>query len=347
MRTKIDRASGATITYPNEIAFAFNPLIIRYRNPSMSGTPLPIEIRISVSLDNGDALSIIDKRDAYNREIMMDISSYVQVPPKSINVDYKARTSPSKMMRKVDITVDGFVLDPIYAVWGAMSIGDKFNAGKKIKFFKNYPFSLSMYAPPTNSVHVSADGGPGDMFKWLEGDILNIVPAMAEIFDSDTQHYFPAEYKVYGEAQYLDTVNTGAQFIRFDVDNSTEGVYLRWINRQGGINYWLFSAGDTSIVNKRADGELNKNIEISGIDYNVAVPLGKQTVVTQRLCASLIASEGYGYVSEVSSSPIVEMYHEGSFVPVTVLDQTIVNTNKSLQNIEITISYPHTINQHL
>lgn len=346
MRTNLDRDTGRIITYPDEIAFSFNPLIIRYKNPIASSAPSVIVVDIAISVDN-DVILVSDERTIYNREFMIDISSYVQIPPKSIDVDYSLRTSPAKAMKKVDVKVGGVVLDPIYVIWGALSIGDKFNAGKRIKFFKNYPFSLSIYAPSPNSVRIDIDGKDSDMFKFFDGDVINVIPAMADVWDDDIQHYVRADYQVYGKAQYFDTINTGAQFIRFDVDNSTDGVYLRWMNKQGGINYWLFSAGDISTANKKIDGELYRNITINGVDYNVNTPLGKQTVKTQRLCANLITSDGYNYVAEVSSSPIVEMYYNGVFIPVTVLDQTIINTNKSLQNIEITIDYPLTTTQHL
>lgn len=346
MRTNVDKSTGRTITYPDEIAFSFNPLIIRYKNPAASSTPSVIITDIAISIDN-DVISVRDERTIYNKEFMIDISSYVQIPPKYIDVDYSLKTSPSKAMKKVDVKVGGVILDPIYVIWGALSIGDRFNAGKRIKFFKNYPFSLSIYAPPPNSIRIDIDGKDSDMFKFFDGDMINVIPAMAEVWDDDIQHYVRADYQIYGEAQYFDKINTGAQFIHFDVDDSTDGVYLRWLNLHGGVNYWLFSAGDISVSNKKINGELCKNITINGVYYNINTPIGKQTVKTQRLCANLITSDGYDYVTEVSSSPIVEMYHNGVFIPVTVLDQTIINTNKSLQNIEITISYQLTTNQHL
>ncbi len=100
--------------------------------------------------------------------------------------------------------------------------------------------------------------------------------------------------------------------VRLLVDECTDGIYLRWINRHGFYCYWLFKRGDESkqIAN---DGEFIRN---NMQDYNYVNGYhggsGRKQRKTEEnallVCAPLVDSETFDFLFQLALSPIVDMY---------------------------------------
>ena len=100
--------------------------------------------------------------------------------------------------------------------------------------------------------------------------------------------------------------------VRLLVDECTDGIYLRWINRHGFYCYWLFKRGDEGkqIAN---DGEFIRN---NMQDYNYVNGYhggsGRKQRKTEEntllVCAPLVDSETFDFLFQLALSPIVDMY---------------------------------------
>lgn len=114
----------------------------------------------------------------------------------------------------------------------------------------------------------------------------------------------------------------------------TDGVYLRWIDRDAFPRYKLFKQGTrktkytTSMTFARVDG-MNVN--------SYAMSKGRETEIA--CCAPLVGREEFFHLGSVLSSPIVEMYVNNEWFPVLVSDSTIEDKGTELQDFEISVKY--------
>ena len=145
--------------------------------------------------------------------------------------------------------------------------------------------------------------------------------------------------------------------VRLLVDECTDGIYLRWINRHGFYCYWLFKRGDESkqIAN---DGEFIRN---NMQDYNYVNGYhggsGRKQRKTEEntllVCAPLVDSETFDFLFQLALSPVVDMYAGKNVNGVDswkAVNVSVVNFNKTravLQDFVATIILPETRVQSL
>lgn len=300
MREAVFETTGR-ITYPDEMVFCFNPNIIKVQTKN--------DVTFTVYSDSGGTGGVFDstfdhtftitKRPFLTDEregasvVELDISSYLQA---LFNINRSGGMVESKVIHvKVATSVASMTFD-VTAVWGAIRIGEVFDAPRKVVHFTKFPFTITYYDKAIK--HVGAGDAPSHV-----------------------------------------TVET---------NGCETGVYLRWIDAHGFYQYWLFSEGTEESSTKDYGEKLLENFYGSTYGYyGMSRMQGKTTETSKKVCAPLVSQEVFAMLSSVVSSPLVDMYEDGRWVPIRVKAGKTTNSGAHLQDFEITILLPETITQTL
>lgn len=359
---------ATTIEYPDEIGFCFNPVVINIYGYSWT------YIMVSIT-DTVDRLTHTEKRYTFGNSCFFDLAPYAQGSFDLFNfskVDYSIKGAQnSKVGRLFSIEIDMFGSDgklgnsfqfETFIIWGAMKIGERYNGTRILTWFKNFPFTVGMYsATMDGAVRVTVDGIVQEEVNiparkvWnlmlndvqANRDVLFLLPgttSAASVFDNTFDFTFRG---------LLNTTTS----VLCTVDDSVNGVYLRWINRHGFYCYWLFKSGDESrqITN---DGEFIRNnmadySYVNGYHGGTGRKQRKTENNTLPVCAPLVDSVTYDFLFQLASSPVVDMYagqdEEGGhrWQTVNISVGTFVKTQKILQDFVATIILPETRIQSL
>lgn len=364
MRTS--NIGSTTIEYPDEISFCFNPVVINIFGQNWD--------RVSVTVtDVVSDVAYKESRALFNKSCFFDVSFYMQSAFDDVEfgkIDYSSTTpSDSGLGRLFSLEIDfysGNVLSEsfqfsTFTIWGAMKVGERYNGSRTFTWFKNLPFTIGMYTAGKGTVSVTTDGIPASPIVLSERKVYNItlnginaynevvlnLPGTsvgANVFDNTFDFTFHALTNV-------------ASNVRLIVDECTDGVYLRWVNRHGFYCYWLFKRGDESkqIAN---DGEFIRN---NMQDYNYVNGYhggsGRKQRKTEEnalpVCATLVDSDTFDFLFQLTLSPVVDMYAGKDVNGVdrwNAVNVSVGNFNKTravLQDFVATIILPETRVQSL
>lgn len=306
--------------------------------------------------------------------VFFDLSFYMQSAFDATEfgkIDYQSSIpQDSQLGRLFSVEVDMYTSDSTigesfqfntFIIWGAMKVGERYNGDRILTWFRNLPFTVGMYTAGAGTVSVTADGQvlPSIILSdrkvynlTLQGidanrDVVLNLPGTstgASVFDNTFDFTFHALTNV-------------AANVRLLVDECTDGIYLRWINRHGFYCYWLFKRGDESkqIAN---DGEFIRN---NMQDYNYVNGYhggsGRKQRKTEEntllVCAPLVDSETFDFLFQLALSPIVDMYAGKNVNGVDswkAVNVSVGNFNKTravLQDFVATIILPETRVQSL
>ena len=139
-----------------------------------------------------------------------------------------------------------------------------------------------------------------------------------------------------------------AVLIKVLFNDCTKGIYLRWLDRHGFLQYWLFQEGDLTGQSSNEGEQLN--VDYSNIKYvynGMSRYQGKTYQTTRKACATLVERETFNMLSSIHSSPIVDMYIDENWIPVNIVVGSFTDNGADLQDFEIQITMPETITQML
>ena len=135
--------------------------------------------------------------------------------------------------------------------------------------------------------------------------------------------------------------------IRFIISNKTCGYYLRWIDRFGFYQFYLFAKGNVTTKNKLS-GDTIEELGNYGMYFN---NWQRNTQVTAekkiKCCAENLQDSVYNYVETILTSPIIDMYMgktkggKEMWMPVNIVASS--ETKKPhlpLRDLEIEIQLP-------
>ncbi len=135
-----------------------------------------------------------------------------------------------------------------------------------------------------------------------------------------------------------------------DIKDESDGLYLRWIDGFGQLQYYLFTIGSESCKNKADGVTLQKDMSSNGSNYFSGLLRNSKIQIERRIncCACGLTDEIFGYVSTISQSVCVDMFignnkgGEELWFPVRVADGTITKRSKNkLHDIEIELLLPN------
>ena len=143
------------------------------------------------------------------------------------------------------------------------------------------------------------------------------------------------------------SVGEKSTLVRLLVSNKKCGFYLRWIDRMGLYQFFLFAKGVTTTKNKPSEDEIEDMdgypMYFNGWMRNVMVTAEK----TLRCCAENLSDSVYGYVETILTSPVIDLYlgtTKGGtemWQPVRIISgQTVKQPLLPLRDLEIEINLP-------
>lgn len=136
--------------------------------------------------------------------------------------------------------------------------------------------------------------------------------------------------------------------INLCISNDTAGYYLRWIDRFGCFQYFLFKKGKETIKNKLSgssicEQDLNAGMWFPNNNRDIHISGTK----TCKCCATSIEDDIYAYVSTIITSPVIDLYlgknryGEEMWVPVNIVASSHNYIPKDvLHDLEISFTMP-------
>lgn len=327
MRVIEGEAIGKMII-PEEVVFAFNPnRVTVYSN----------EDNINVMIGE-----YTDKRETHGGVCVIDISKYLQL--------YVSETN-----RHADVEVK--VSDKIYyytfklhVVWGALNIGEAYNEPKDREWFSEYPFTFEMYVPSDAKLEVSADGGEWQDVQGsglVSVDVNELYPLANMVIFKLTRGESMSVFDYTFDYTFRDVVEGGVSTYIMKRNSKDCGAYLRWIDRHGFQNYYLFEKGDVCQIDKAADMRMGI---FKGDDYEYLTSIYERKESTHNiaLCAPLVNRETFAMLKTMNTSPCVELYYNGEWLPVNIEPTNIRQSRKvELVDYEVNMIYPLMMMQRL
>lgn len=355
------------IDYPDSVAFAFNPQYINIKKASGNFiTVNMVHVRVSyggttrqidVYLIKGKAQIRIDNI------LQLFFDNYLNL--RSINCTITLRSGGSDIFTASILTL-----------WGGISLGERFhNVGVYDKvdawhyqktriWFKNFPFTVSMFSEASNPTVC----GLYDNTKEVELSTYGsryLYPfghsARYGIFEMVPYLDFPnAKKQAFYRIGDIDEANTfdytfdytfhgsgvAGQLFRLIVDERRDGFYLRWIDKFGQIQYFLFSKGETSLKNTLDKYEVPEdNVANNGLYFpNTGRVLEITGEETCSCSAVSLPDEIYEYVSTIVTSPYIDLlvsYDSNSqqiWIPVNIVSSSFDYRQKEKLH-DLTISF--------
>lgn len=336
MRTH--KIGSITIDYPDELCFAFNPQYV--------AVTTSVDVTTTIS---GNGKEYKDKRSPFNGKARIDISSYLR---SLFSIDNKELVTSTLATVNIETNESVFTFTT-NCIWGAINIGEVFNAGRKVTWFHKFPFTFSMYIPAGSSLRTrfdrnkysSIDAGTG-VVNLLPSDIFQDAKDMA-VFRLDTGDSDGGVFAMTFDYTFKK-VGDGTVINHLIIDDSECGVYLRWIDRHGFYQYYLFKNGD-KVSQSANEGELiyQDHNDLNFTYDGVSRYQGKTMKNTIKACATLVDKDAFNMLSTLHSSPLIDLYIDGNWVPVNIVAGSFTNTGADLQDFEIQITMPETITQML
>lgn len=314
--------NGITFTYPDDPCMIFNIVPI-----SASGTMDRLRVYMSHGLRNYDI--------TYNTPNggVVDVREYLQSLFDGLimgaDIDYTQQLKASELGMTCNFTLQalnsgGTVLAQhnfsLFCLWGGLKAGELFNQLRTVTWFKNYPFTVGYYASAAQTATVGPNDAPSTLVTIPAQGFYNI------LIDDAMGGQYMTIYDIMGNlalSTFDDTFDltfsytldgTQAERIRIHlVDECVdEGIYLRWIDRHGFWNYYLF-----------CEGNVNRNVGTNGLWYRNELANWEEIYHWQRdagrrqnltrndvlpVCAPLVDQDTFDMLQDVTTSPCVDMY---------------------------------------
>lgn len=139
------------------------------------------------------------------------------------------------------------------------------------------------------------------------------------------------------------------------VNNDKAGYYLRWIDRFGCFQYYLFKSGETTIKNKLSGNTFVETGANDGMCFpNHTRDIHITATDTRKCQADSIPDSIFDYVSTIITSPVIDLYlgktkyGEEIWVPVNIVASSHKYKPKDvLHNLEISFTMPDIQSQSL
>lgn len=143
--------------------------------------------------------------------------------------------------------------------------------------------------------------------------------------------------------------------INLEVCNDTAGYYLRWIDRQGNLQYYLFKKGQISYKNKPGKETILENGSLNGMYFaNHSRIRETEGTITKKCCAVHLRTDIFNYVVTIINAPIVDCYlgkdknGDDIWLPINVQSSTITyDPHKQLNDLEFSFNVPNVASQTL
>jgi hypothetical protein len=310
--------NGYRIEYPNELAYAGMPAIVRVSQLDTAYIGVGITIKVGENY-------YTETRTPYNGDVVFDISRYMQTAFIGRNFsprygDFRdeegmvsnTQCSVSVVVSLTDTAgaIENALSFDVNALVGYMPIGKANGGVRGRKWFVNFPQTFDFYGE--ENISVSLDNTSVTIERLGEA-IQQISVELSPYWGNATEGAQSAVLSA-TDAVYLngDVLNRGAQSAyRLTIDRCTSGVYLRWLDNFGQWCYYLFRTTRRNYATKEMqswiDGVLRNELQPENDVYigHSSQQLSQQESIS--LGAKLVDAETFDFLLTLTNSPIVEV----------------------------------------
>jgi len=344
-----------TVNYPT-LAFAFNPISIEVTD---IGINEPVFIIIPESVVSKQ---ITLERQSGTRKVVFDLQGIAQ----SIfdrKEFYKVLNQDAILYKKLSFkvkhqeTIENIEID---IIWGALQIGEIYTQNKTLTWFKNLPFTFPLYLSQSKQVLARYDNNQYSPWKELDKGKYNLsVPypdankkVVIRVNAGNEGGIFDYTFDYTFRGISRDTI-----LISLLVNECTDGVYLRWINKQGEYCYYLFNTGTES--NAISNGDVNIIEHFNSVESQDNHHIGTNSIQSKdgqrsvRLFAHLVDKETYIFLESLLESVVIDLFkgydenNQPLWIGVNVAPGTSAKDRFNLQDFECSLIYPKTFTQSL
>lgn len=318
---------GTQFEIPNAKHFAFDPAIIRVTNSPKSIASYAVEVW---SLSRRKLY--VEEREVYDQQCVFDIRRYLQMEFSDARFSElgDGLFVASPLEKSVDIefalsNINGASgpIGDVYGIdviWGAMSARESSGGVMRRKWFVAFPFTIDVYAKEDTTFDVQIDGKQSDVvIKTNEKDAKRDSPYHrylmnpAKAIDPST-----AARSVYIAAPKSlvlknDEESVGLVAYMLDIDRSTSGIYLRWIDRQGRYCYYLFKEiGQAATIAATSTWERNDmavpTSYVKGVNIETSARQHLTQKTTRTLGAKSVDTETFDFLLTLARSVVVDVF---------------------------------------
>lgn len=356
--------TGTIVEYPNATHFAFNPAIIK-----ITGIPAKYDT-LGVTIYHRETDTYYrEYREPFRGAAYFDIRRYLQIIFNAVahsNIRYGEAFVDSQLKQTARITVSWYsgnmtqalTTFDIDAIWGAISARESSGGIMRRKWFVRYPFTVDVFAKNGTSFDVLIDGKQSDiMFYNHNEDAEGATPYHRYLLNPakaiDPSTVVRSVHIAVPHSLVLknDEEAVGMVAYTLDIDRSTNGVYLRWIDQQGRYCYYLFKEiGSASTVSASSTWERNDmNVPtayIDGVNVETSVRQSLSRKKTRSLGAKLVDSETYDFLLTLAQSVVVDIFdgYDANDAPlwhrVNIVAGSYEKTTKHYQDFIFSIEEP-------
>ena len=310
---------------------------------------------------------ITERREFHDEYCIFDIAPFIQYKFNIDNinrVDGPISRNYARGIIELEIITeeaDGTTKSGIFTlpyVWGAFGLTDSYTKHRLLVWNPNYPFTVDLDAVAQykakdgnnyTDVQVSCNG----VIESVPVQIVSQQHTRYDIFNFVKEIPQNVHLFIMGSYDYnYGTLTKQFHTIDIDIDTSTKGIYLRWLDHLGRLCYRLFKKSAESIQTKSDNNYTREyNITQQFTEYeNEYYNSGSETY--QSISAINRLSLGIGNNSEEQMrelltlvvSPCVDMYIGDYNMPmwqrVVVVPGTYSLSTRKLQDFIIQIDVP-------
>lgn len=356
MRT-FNLTNGGTVTTPDELCFAFNPCFLQIEGVTHT-LDLTIDFYVEGVKDSSATLAL------YGGKASLEASAYLRAgfTGKAVGTEIFPTT------QRAEARVDGVTI-PFCVIYGSMFVGDVFNPSRTIRLWSNYPQVISFYHPSTDNgdaeVYVQKDMAMPEIYTLPDADKkagISNYDNRAELYPmvgSGQIVVFPkGETTKTTFTMQFDETYTGIpepMIINIEVDGRKQcddHLFLRWLDKWGMWQYWLFKIGDVNLSDAVVGGAM---VFLTGTTYPYYATrnIGKSLVKQLSVCAPSVNREQWDMLSTIKGSVNVCAFDiaSQSWVPVDIAAESAVWRNGAnasvLQDFPIKVVFPTIQHQKL
>lgn len=327
------------IIYP-DLGFAFNPIRIFVNNYTVDDSLILESNGIKIEKEPYQETSTVTFELSAIAKSLFDRLQFYKIEEND--------TTLYKVLSFVIKNSSGTIYEgSIPVIWGALQIGETYTQNKTLTYFKGLPFTVPLYTE--EEVVLKENGieyrtvGPGKLNINIS-DITSKGNIVIELFDEYLRKTFDYTFDyTFGPQRVLVPRN-----LKIDInviDCYEDGIYLRWINKYGEYNYYLFQSSNQSITTK------NNSIAYDSIFYSVSLTdnyhfgtgksIGKDIEENIKLYASLVDSITFDLLIGLIESPVIDMFlgydadNKQNWISVSVAEGTYVKGTSELQDFEL------------
>lgn len=357
------------IQYPNSTAFMYSrqPVIVDFgeRNANLK--------HVSLTVTHSSGASYTENRAPYKSVAEFDAGRILRLLAPDVDtiperLGYGTEESISETFtialsytNTAGTTVELLTVSDIVGLYGALDQMESYGSTdiKTHRFWYHFPQTFTMWE---RSGKPAIDNGATYVYPEIateglpsyEIDLLRAIDRAGERLESEREMWGFSWRSIVSEGK--ETAQDWRYvWLLIDYESKPEdgGTYLRWLNRQGGMSYWLFKNSKLRITSASQDAFTRSYsgdpAVLHGSSYVNPAKASYREGREMLIGAVQLSLDDFNYLTDLATSPVIErlITYDGqtsTWQRVTIaggtLERDIRRNTPNLQDIEFIIELP-------